>query len=274
MFQTFLTGLREGLEAALIVGIMVAYLRRTGRGDRVRAVWIGVGGAIVLCLAVGAILSFTSRELSDRAEEIFAGITSIIAVAFVTWMVFWMRATARHLNADLQQRIDTAVAMGSGALAFASFLAVSREGLETALFLWPTIRSAGAGSSIGAVAGIAAAVVLGYLLYRRSVNLNLAKFFRWTGIALVIIAAGVLAYGVHELQEAGVIPGAEVIAFDLREQIPPTSWYGSLLKGTVNFNPETSWLQLGVWITYLAVVMTMFLRPQRSKISSPELTRV
>jgi high-affinity iron transporter len=264
MFQTFLTGLREGLEAALVIGIIVAYLVRSDRRSRLPAVWAGVGAAMTLCLGVGAALTFTSKSLSDKAEEGFAGVMSIVAVALVTWMVFWMRSTAHHLKGDLQGRIDTAVAMGSGALAFAAFVAVGREGLETALFLWPTIRSGGAGASFGAILGLVVAAVLGFLLYKRSVHLDLAKFFRWTGIALVVIAAGVLLYGIHELQEAGFIPGEDAVAFDVSNTISPTGWLGSLLKGTINFNPRTTWLALVAWLGYLVPVMALFLRPQRA----------
>jgi high-affinity iron transporter len=264
MFQTFLTGLREGLEAALVIGIIVAYLVRSGRRDRLRAIWLGVAVAAALSLGVGAALNFTSSHLRDGGEETFAGVMSIVAVGFVTWMVFWMRSTSRHLKDDLHGRIDTAAAMGGGALALAAFLAVGREGLETALFLWPTVRSGGAGASAGAFLGLGAAVVLGYLLYRRSVNLNLATFFRWTGVALVVIAAGVLAHGVHDLQEADVLSGGNAVLFDVSHHISETGWLGTLLKGTISFDVVTTWLQALVWIAYLVPVLLLFLRPVRS----------
>ncbi len=264
MFSNFLIGLREGLEAALVVGIIVAYLVRSDRRDRLVAVWVGVAVAIAISLGVGALLTFTSRSLSFTAQETFGGVMSIIAVAFVTWMVFWMRSTSHALRDELHGKIETALNMGAGALAVASLIAVGREGLETALFLWPTIQSADSASApVGAVLGLVTAVVIGYLIYRRSVKLNLAKFFRYTGIGLIVVAAGVLAYGIHDLQEADILPGINSIAFDVSQQVPPSSWYGTLLKGTVNFQGRTTWLQLVAWAAYLVPVMVLFLRPQR-----------
>jgi high-affinity iron transporter len=260
MIQTFLTGLREGLEAALVIGIMVAYLVRSGHKDRLRPVWIGVSSAIVLSLALGGALELASKELPEGAEETFAGVMSILAVCLVTWMVFWMKATARRLKTELHDRIDAALAMGSTALAVAAFLAVAREGLETALFLWPTLRSGGAGAPVGAVLGLATSTLFGYLIYRRSVNLNLATFFRLTGIALVVIAAGVLSHGIHDLQEAGVIGGESSLLFDVSRSIPETGWLATLLKGTISFDVVTTKFQAAAGITYLVSVMYMFLR--------------
>lgn len=263
MLQTFLTGLREGLEAALIVGILVAYLHRSGRADSLNAIWSGVGVAVTLSLGVGAALTFTSHSLSDHAEEIFAGITSVLAVTLVTWMVFWMRRQASQMQRDLHTKLDNAAAVGWWAIAFAAFLAVGREGLETALFLWPTVKAAGSETSamLGAFLGIVAAVVVGYLIYKRAVTLNLAVFFRVTGIALIVIASGVLAHGVGDLQDAGLLPGAHSIAFDLSHRISPDGWAGTLLKGTLSITPSTTWLQLGVHLFYLVVVLIIFVRP-------------
>ena len=265
MLQTFLTGLREGLEAALIVGILVAYLRKSGRDDLLGPLWVGVGAAVVMCLAVGAVLTFTSHELSGSAEPAFAGIMSVLAVAFVTWMVFWMRTQAHLMKHDLHSKLDKAVSAGSWAVAGAAFLAVGREGFELALFLWPTVKAAGSetGALVGVLLGVTAAIVIGYLIYKRAVTLNLAVFFRITGMALIVIAAGVLAYGVSDLQEAGLLPGASNIAFDVSQHISPDGWLGTLLKGTLSFSTTTTWLQLIVYVTYLVVVMALFLRPLR-----------
>lgn len=265
MFSNFLIGLREGLEAALVVGIIVAYLVRTERRDRLVWVWAGVGIAVALSLSVGALLTFTSRSLSFQQQELFGGTMSIVAVAFVTWMVFWMRSTAHAMKDELHGKVEHAVKMGGLALALAAFLAVGREGLETALFLWPTMQAGGAGAPAGAVLGLLSALVIGWLIYKRSVKLNLAKFFRYTGLGLIVVAAGVLSYGIHDLQEADYLPGIARIAFDVREQIPPSSWYGTLLKGTVNFNPQTTWLQLVAWAAYLVPVIVLFLRPVRMR---------
>lgn len=276
MLQTFLTGLREGLEAALIVGILVAYLHRSGRADFLSAVWAGVTVAVASCLGVGALLTFTSHSLSDTAEPAFAGIMSVLAVALVTWMVFWMRTQATLMKNELQAKIDRAATVGWWAIAFAAFLAVGREGLETALFLWPTIKAAGSETSalVGAMLGIVASVIAGYLIYKRVVTLNLAIFFKVTGIALIVIASGVLAYGVSDLQEAGFLPGASSIAFDVSQHIRPEGWFATLLKGTISFSPTTTWLQLMVHVSYLAIVMVLFLRPTASTVSMASTAEV
>jgi len=275
VFANYLIGLREGLEAALVVSILVAYLVKSGRADRLRPVWAGVLAAVGVSLAFGALLTFTSQSLSFEAQEAFGGILSIIAVAFVTWMIFWMRRTARGLSKELRQRVDTALAIGAGALALTAFLAVGREGLETSLFIWSAVQSTGQGVQpvVGATLGLLTAVVLGYLFYKGAVRINLSKFFTWTGAALIIVAAGVLAYGVHDLQEAGILPGLNTLAFDVSAVIPPDSWYGVLLKGVFNFSPQTTVLQAVVWTIYVAVVLTLFLRPQRAKTLAPANTR-
>lgn len=265
MIQTFLTGLREGLEAALIVGMMVAFVVRSGRRDRLRAVWIGVAAAVVASLTVAGFLSLTARELPGNGEAIFAGVTSILAVIFVTAMVFWMRTHARRLSTDVQDSVSTALAGTSGALAVAAFLAVAREGFETALFLWPTVRAAGngVGPVFGAFVGLAMAVVLGVLIYRHSVNLNLQKFFRYTGLALLVIAAGVLAHALSELQNVGWLPGAESFAYDFSHRFTEEGWFGSLLKGTLSLTPEMTWLGAISYLIYLASTLIAFLRPMR-----------
>lgn len=271
MFGNFLIGLREGLEAALVVSILIAYLVKTGRRQLVGRIWLGVGVAVGLSLALGAALTFGTRTLTFQAQEAIGGLLSIVAVALVTWMIFWMAANARHLRGELHAKVDDAVGRGSWALAFVAFLAVAREGLETALFMWSAVRAAGGGSGplIGALAGIATAVVLGWLIYRGALRLNLATFFTWTGAALVVVAAGVLAYGIHDLQEAGILPGLDSLAFDVSATIPPSSWYGTLLKGTLNFSPATTWLELVVWWAYLVPVMWLFLRKVRTPTSPP-----
>ena len=192
---TFLIGLREGLEASLVVGILVAYLVKSGRRDRLAPIWGGVLSAIVLSLAFGAVLQFTSASMSFEAQERFGGLASLVAVGFVTWMVFWMRRTSRFLKKELHGKLDTALALGPLALAATGFIAVGREGLETALFLWSAIQSTqqATASTTSAFAGLLAAALLGYAFYRGAVQLNLKAFFTWTGGALVVVAAGVAA---------------------------------------------------------------------------------
>jgi len=271
VFANYLIGLREGLEAALVVSILVAYLVKSGRRDRLGPVWCGVGVALALSLAFGALLTFTSSQLSFRAQEAFGGTLSIIAVGFVTWMVFWMRRTARSLSTELRGRMDAALAMGTGALVLTAFLAVGREGLETALFIWSAVQATGQNTQpvVGAALGLATAVVLGYLFYRGALTINLATFFRWTGAVLIVVAAGVLAYGVHDLQEAGILPGLNDLAFDVSGTVPPDSWYGTLLRGTVNFTPATTWLQAVAWVAYVVPVFVLFLRPTKQRVPAP-----
>jgi high-affinity iron transporter len=272
----FLIGLREGLEASLVVGILVAYLVKTGRRDALRPLWAGVGIAVAASLWVGALLTFTSRSLSFRAQEAFGGTMSLVAVAFVTWMVFWMRRTARSIKGELEGRLDAALATGARALVVTAFLAVAREGLETALFLWSTAQAASGNGSktgpvVGATLGILTAAVLGWLLYKRAVKLNLAKFFTVTGALLVLVAAGVLAYGFHDLLEAGVLKGAffERLAFDVSGAVPPSSWYGTLLRGIFNFRPAPTVFEVIVYVAYLVPVLYLFFRG-----SAPMLRRM
>ena len=263
MLANGLIGLREGLEASLIVSILVAYLVRTGRRDALPRVWIGVGAAVVLSLIAGAALTFTAASLTFQQQELLGGTLSIVAVAFVTWMVFWMRRTSRSLKGQLEGKVELALGAGGAALAVVAFLSVAREGLETALFLWAAAQSSGSGSApiTGAALGLTTAVVLAYLLYRRAVKINLASFFKVTGALLIVVAAGVLSYGLHDLQEAGVLPGLSSLAFDVSGAIPPSSWYGTLLRGTVNFTPATTWLQSAAWLAYVLPVVALYFRP-------------
>ena len=269
MFANFLIGLREGLEAALVVGILVAYLVKTGRRALLPRIWLGVGIAVVVSIGFGALLTFGPRGLTFQAQEPIARTLTIIAVAFVTWMVFWMARQARNIKGELEGRIDDAVA-GGVSLTILALLAVGREGLETALFLWAATRATGETLAplLGALLGLVVAVILGVLVYRGALRLDLRRFFTWTGAFLVVVAAGVVSYGVHDLQEAGILPGLDNVAFDVSSTIPPGSWYGTLLKGTVNFNPRTTWLQLVCWLLYLVPTMTLFVLQVRRP-SSP-----
>jgi high-affinity iron transporter len=264
VFGNYLIGLREGLEASLVVCILIAYLVKTGRKDALKPIWMGIGVAIALALGFGCALEFGSQELTFEAQEALGGSLSIVAVGLVTWMVFWMRRTARHLKSELHGKLDAALAMGTGALVATAFLAVGREGLETALFVWASVHAASDGTPrplIGVALGLATAVFLGWLFYRGALKINLARFFTWTGGMLVVVAAGVLAYGVHDLQEADWIPGLRNLAFDISGTIPPDSWYGTLLKGVLNFQPDPTVLQVTVWALYLVPTLAIFLAP-------------
>src|SRR5437016_2312537 len=264
MLANYLIGLREGLEAALVVGILVAYLVRSDHRAALKPLWIGVTAAVVISLIAGALLTFTSREMTTQAQEGFGGFMSIAAVSFVTWMIFWMRRTARSLKGELQGRLGTALAIGGGALALTAFIAVGREGLETALFVWTAVQATGSSYTpvVGAALGLLTATALGYLVYRGSVHLDLGKFFRYTGAGLVVVAAGVLAYGMHDLQEAGVIGGINHVLFDATAVLPPSSWWGSLFKGMFSISAKPTLLEFSVWLAYLIPTMTLFLRPE------------
>ncbi|MFZ2516515.1 MAG: iron uptake transporter permease EfeU, partial [Candidatus Lutibacillus vidarii] len=235
-----LIGLREGLEAALVVVILVAFLVKTDRRWALRYVWIGVGAAVALSVAVAAGLTLGSRELPESVEETVTGVASLIAVGFVTAMIFWMRATARSVAGDLTGRLGRAVDIGPWAVALVGFLGVGREGLETALFVFASVQAAGEGSSaplLGWAVGLLAAVALGLAIYQGAVRIDLAKFFRWTGVVLVFVAAGILAYAVHELQEAGWLPGEDSMAFDVTSTIAEDSWFATLVRGMFNLRP-------------------------------------
>jgi high-affinity iron transporter len=264
MLGNFLIGLREGLEASLVVSVLVAFLVRTDRRSVLPKVWLGVGIAVAVSMGVTLALTLAQQAFTFGAKETFGGALSIIAVGFVTWMIFWMRRTARSISIELRGWLDDAIKMGATAVVVMAALAVGREGLETALFFFTAAQAAGETTQplIGFLLGIATAIVLAYLMYRGALRLNLGKFFMVTGVLLVFVAAGILAYGVHDLQEAGVLPGLNTLAFDVSTAVPPDSWHGVLLKGIFNFSPQTTVLQAIVWVLYVGVVLTLFLRPQ------------
>lgn len=263
MLSTFIIALREGLEAALIVGILVAYLVKTGRKALLAPLWAGVALAVLVSLATGAFLTITSTELSPRGEEFFAGTTSFLAVGFVTWMVFWMKRTSRHLKGQLEGQLSTAVLAGPLALAAAAFFAVVREGLETSLFIYANFKTVSStpSATVGLLLGLGLAITLGYLIYRSSIKINLSKFFNYTGIALVVVAAGVLSYGIHEYQELGWLPGADFFVWDVTSVIAKESLLGGILAGTIGFDTTTSLLQFVFWAAYLGIVLALYLKP-------------
>jgi high-affinity iron transporter len=271
VLANLLIGLREGLEAALVVSILVAFLVRTDRRSALPKVWAGVTVAIVVSVAVTVGLALSQQALTFEAQEALGGSLSIVAVGFVTWMIFWMRRAGRTITKELEGKLENAVAMGSTAVVVMAALAVGREGLETALFFFTAAQAAGETTQplIGFLVGIAIAVVIAYLIYRGAVRLNLGRFFTITGALLVFVAAGILAYGVHDLQEAGILPGLTTLAFDVSAAIPPDSWYGTLLKGIFNFSPQTTVLEAIVWVVYVAIVLTLFLRRPTSARRTP-----
>jgi high-affinity iron transporter len=268
-----LIGLREGLEAGLVVSILLAAVRKTtpaGGRASTAPIWLGVLGAVMLAGSFAAVLTFSVADLSSRAQEAVGGLLSVFAVGLVTWMIFWMRRTAAGLAAHLRGEVQRAALVGAGALTVTAFLAVGREGLETTLFLWTAARASGqtAAPLVGAAIGIAAAVALCWLLYRRAVRMNVGVFFNRTAIALIVIAAGVLAYGLGDLQDAGLLPGRAWVAFDLTAHIDPGSWWASIVTGITELSPKMTVLQVTAWLAYLAVVIPLFV------MASPEAPKV
>ncbi len=272
LLSSALIGLREGLEAALVVSILIAFLVKSDQRAALKWVWGGVAAALVICVCIGTAIAYTIGELRFEQQEIVGGSLSIVAVAFVTWMIFWMRATARTIAKELRGRLSDALAIGPVAVAVMALLAVGREGLETMAFFYANVRTAEAGTHeplIGFVVGIVVAVGLGWLIYRGAIRFNLGKFFTYTGVLLVFVAAGILGYGLHDLQEARVLPGLNTLAFDLSGTLPEDSWYGALLKGLFNYSAQTTVLQAVVWVAYVAVVLTVFLWPRKQSSATP-----
>jgi high-affinity iron transporter len=242
------------------VAILVAYVVRTGNQSALRRIWIGVGLAIGLSIVLGAVLIAVDESLSEKAAEAFAGIMSLLAVGLITWMVFWMATRARGIRGHLHGELDRALESSAIAVALVAFVAVAREGLETALFLWAGIRSTddASASVLGAFLGLATAVVIGVLVYRGAVRLNMARLFTWTGAALVIVAGGVLRYAVHEFQELGWLPGEDAIAVDVSDTFAPDGVVATLVRGLVNLTPVMSWLEVVVWLAYVIPTLAAF----------------
>lgn len=267
MLSTFLIALREGLEASLIIGILVAYLTRSGKKTLLPFLWLGVSLAVAFSLGLGAFLSFTSTQLSVKGEQVFAGTTSLTAVALVTWMVFWMKNSARGLKRELEGKMTEALPMGKIALIFAAFLAVAREGLETALFIYSNFKtvSSDTAPSVGLILGLIAAITLGYLIYHRTLKLNLGKFFTITGVALIVVAAGVFSHGLREFQELGVFPGGSAYIWNLHS----ANIFTTLLDGTIGIGGEFTWFQFIFWAGYLSLTLRSYTRVEPAKVAQP-----
>ncbi|GAA3282992.1 MULTISPECIES: iron uptake transporter permease EfeU [Dactylosporangium] len=266
MTAIYLIGLREGLEITLVVSILVAFLVKSDRKHLLKWVWSGVAVAALLSIGVAALLQAGTAYLSGPHQELVDAIASLIAVVFVTFMIFWMRRMARQMSKELRGRLEDAIQVGPFAVAGMAFLAVAREGLETSILFFAAAQGADDWQPfVGITLGLATAVVLGFLLYASAVRINLTKFFTWTGALLVLVAAGILKYGVHDLQEANVLPGLNNHAFDLTGALPPTAWYAELLRGMFNFTPQPSVLETIAWIAYGVPVLVLFLLPMLRK---------
>ena len=272
-----LTGLREGVEAALIIAIICAYLVKTGNRHQFPKVFVGAGSAIALSAILGIVLFVSVGGLEEPYEQVFEAVTLVLAAAVVTWMLFWMRRQARCVKGELQAAVDRALDDGSAtALGVLAFVAVIREGLETSLFLVGQANSAQSGATwvlAGALIGLAAAAVLGVGFYQGSRRLNLATFFRWTGVGLVFIAAGLLSTAVHELIEIGVIPFGTQPLFDLSGVLPHRPEEGNLvgmfLRALFGYSATPETTTFIVWLTYVVVVLMLFLRPMKPSAPAP-----
>jgi high-affinity iron transporter len=269
----FLTGLREGVEAALIVSIILAYLARTGNARHFPKIWLGAGSAIALSVVAGIALFLTVGRFEEPYQQIFEGLTMLLAAGVVTWMLFWMRRQAASVKGELQASIDRVLTQGNlWGLTLLAFTAVIREGIETSLFLVGQVQAAssnGAGGAtsvlVGALVGLVIAAALGYGFYRGSRLINLQSFFRWTGVALVFIAAGLLSHAIHEFIEVGLITVGTQTAFDISAVLPHDeesgNVLGQLLRALFGYSANPEWTTLLVHLGYLAVVLPLYLRP-------------
>jgi len=270
-----LTGLREGVEAALIISIILSYLARTGNRHAFGRIWLGTGAAIVVSLVAGVALFVTVGELPSPYEQLFEAGAMLVACAVVTWMLFWMRRTSANIRGELHAALGRALTDGSAnGLALLAFVAVIREGLETALFLVGQAASAKNEAIwvlVGAFIGLAIAAAIGAGMYRGAARINLRTFFRWTGIALIFIAAGLLASAIHELVEIGWINIGTTVVFDLSQILPHEAMdgapagiglvIGQLLRALVGYNSKPEVIMLGAWVLYVGVVLPLYLRP-------------
>jgi high-affinity iron transporter len=257
MAAAALIALREGLEAALIVGIVLGYLRKIGYIQGRRSVWLGVAAAIVASLGLAFIIQLVGMELEGRAEEIFEGATMFLAVGVLTWMIFWIRYQARLIKPSLEQNVQDAVETGTKwGLILVAFIAVFREGVETALFLSATaFATDGQGTLIGAALGLAAAVLIGYLIYASTARLKIRVFFNVTSILLLLFAAGLLAHGIHEFQEAGLIPTINEQVWNTNHLLDENSSVGLMFKAVFGYNGNPSFEEVLGYVGYWVAVL-------------------
>jgi high-affinity iron transporter len=272
VLPTFVIGLREGLEAALIVGIIAAFLAQQGRRDALRQVWIGVAAAVLICIGIAVALEAISSDLPQRGQEGLETVVGVLAVGMVTYMIIFMRRNARNLKGELEGAAASALASGSArALVVMAFLAVLREGFETAVFLLATFDASGDATTswLGAVIGILLAAAVGYGIYRGGVRLNLARFFRITGLVLVVIAAGLVMTAFHTANEAGWLTAGQVQAFDLSWLVRPGTPASSLLTGVLGIQPFPVWIEVAAWLAYLVPMAVIVAWPARRQRRSP-----
>jgi high-affinity iron transporter len=262
VLPTFVIGLREGLEAALIVGIIAAFLGQQGRRDALRQVWVGTAAAVVICIGIAIALQVISSDLPQQQQEGLETVVGALAVCMVTYMIIFMRRHARDLKGDLEGSTASALASGSSrALVLMAFLAVLREGFETAVFLLATFHASGDATTSWAGA------VVGYGIYRGGVRLNLARFFKITGLVLVVVAAGLVMTAFHTANEAGWLSAGQVQAFDLSWLVRPGTPVSSLLTGVLGIQPYPVWIEVISWLAYLVPMLIIVAWPARSALA-------
>jgi high-affinity iron transporter len=256
MLAAALITFREGLEAALIVGIVLGYLKKAGHMDRQRSVWWGVVAAIAVSLAAALGLQAVGARFEGQAEQVFEGVTMLLAAGVLTWMVFWMQAQGQRIKGQLEEEVRQAVAAEqSWGLFSVAFLAVVREGIETVLFLSAAVFASSPVQTLtGGLAGLAAAVVVGWLLFAASVRLDVRRFFQVTGVLIIVFAAGLVAHGVHEFQEAGLLPVLVEHVWDINHVLDERSTLGSVLKSLFGYNGNPSLIEVLSYVGYYAAI--------------------
>lgn len=265
MLGSYLIGIREGIEAALIIGILASYLKKIGEAKRIRTMMSGVLLAIITSIVLGLLLSMSLQGLPAHIEENITGTASLIAVVFITWMIFWMAKHSRELAGHIQTGVDKAIAGSSLGLVGVAFLSVIREGIETSISLWSTAKATGSDQSSiwGAILGLTSAAVLGYLMYRGSVKIKLHLFFKFTGAYLVILAAGIFAYALGEFTESGVITFLTTPSYNVSNIIVDGSVIEVVLRGAFGFLTAPTMLQTIAWIGFVAIVGWLYLKPRK-----------
>jgi high-affinity iron transporter len=256
MVASFLITLREGLEAALIVGIVLSVLRKLGRAGRSRPVWLGVAGAVVVSAIAGLAFSALGVAFGGRGEAVFEGIAMLLAAGVLTWMTFWMQRQGREVQVELERDVRCAVSLGgTWALFSLSFVAVVREGIETALFMTAAAFSATAGQTLaGGALGLAVAVLVGWLIFAAGKRLDVRAFFRVTSSLLILFAGGLLSRSIHELQEAALLPTLVEHVWDVNPVLDESGPLGSFLKALSGYNGNPSLLEVISYVGYLVAI--------------------
>jgi len=274
-FVPFLIMLREGLEAALIVSLIASYLTRTGRSQWMGAIWAGAIASALLCLAIGWGINETTGEFPQKQQELFEGIVAVIAVGMLSYMVFWMRKVAGNSKASLERAVERALSGGSNrrqalALIAMVFLAVAREGMESVFFLLAAFQQdVGVAAPIGAVTGLVTAIILGFIIYFGGKRLPLGAFFRWSGVFILFVAAGLAAGAIRAFHEAGLWNHFQSIAFNLSQVLSTHSLTGTLLEGLLGYQETPSVSEVGIYLLYLIPALLLFFRePRQSQTGS------